>query len=201
MSDEQTERLLRVQDLVSPYCDDNPDEATAGLVRSAKVAHQMFFQEAGGQCVQVATLLKSNIRDRRSIVALLSELYARAVFETAFALYFDRQDAKSDAAVLANIEEAYSPEMAMEVHRNVQARGVVLMSALGAGPFARTAPRASEPYRCANCAELRRELVNTQAELIELRAEYVTPEGEGDSPESVSGAVTVGPGEHLEASR
>lgn len=139
---EASERLLTVGDLVNPWCDDNPNETTAGLVRSAFVAHTMFFSEAGLQSVQVQQLSRSNVRDRPSIVRMLCETYSRAVFETAFALYFDRCDPQTDVHLHNVISTFYSPEIANEVRAVIAARGVVLGSAATEEPAWRINPRA-----------------------------------------------------------
>lgn len=135
-------RATRVSDLVASYADDNT-EAAAGLVRSAKVAWAtLFYQEAGGQTVQVGDLLASGVVARADVVRFLSEAYSRAVFETAFALYFDRADPMLDQVVLALIEEGYSQSIADSVYAHVAERGVVLGSSPTASRSWRLKPRA-----------------------------------------------------------
>lgn len=120
---------IRVTQLVSSYAPSNT-EAAAGLVRSAKVAWTLFFTEIGQQCVQVNHLLASRISDPEDVVRFLSELYSRAVFDTVFAMYFDRHDPGIDRAVLRLVTEGYSQGIACAVYANVEKRGVVL----GSGP-------------------------------------------------------------------
>lgn len=136
------ERPLRVTQLVGGFAEDNT-EAAAGLVRQAKVAWTMFLTDAGGQLVQVNTLLASGVRQRADIVRFLSELYSRAIFETVFAMYFDRADPAVDKAVMALVSEGYSPQMAEDVFRAVAERGVVLCSAPRADHSWRVNPKRS----------------------------------------------------------
>jgi hypothetical protein len=121
------ERPVRVTDLVSSYAPDN-SELAAGLVRSAKVAWTMFYNEAGQQTVQVGTLLASKISSGPDVVRFLSEAYARAIFETAFAMYFDKADPMLDIAVLRLIEEAYGLPIRIKVYATVAERGILLCS-------------------------------------------------------------------------
>ena len=135
-----TDRKVTVRELVSGFCSENPDPVSAGLLRRAFVAHTMFFNEVGGSTVQVAQLMRSSVSDPAAIVALLRETYSRAVFETAFALHFDRADVASDRALLNVIAEAYDLDVALAVHREVAARGVVLMHETD-GELVRTTPQ------------------------------------------------------------
>lgn len=133
-----SDRPVRVTDLVSSYASDGT-EAVAGLVRSAKVAWTMFYSEAGQQTVQVSALLASGVRGETDILRFLSEAYSRAVFETAFALYFDQADCRLDCALLSLIAEGYGQSVADKVYARVADRGVVL----GSGPYAERVWRVS----------------------------------------------------------
>lgn len=115
-----------VSQLVPAYCTPNADPASAGRVRSAFVAHVMFFHEADCCAVQVPYLVQSNIDDQNRIVALLCESYSRAVFESLFALHFDRMDPQADVQLLDTISGAFGDDVARRVHEEVKLRGVVI---------------------------------------------------------------------------
>ncbi len=125
--DTPLERPVRVTDLVSSYAPDS-SELAAGLVRSAKVAWTMFYNEAGQQTVQVGTLLASKVSGGSDVVRFLSEAYSRAIFETAFAMYFDQADPAVDLVVIRMIEEGYGLPIRTKVYANVGERGIVLCS-------------------------------------------------------------------------
>lgn len=120
-----TERTT-VAKLVPAYCSPNKDPASAGRLRSAFVAHTMFFHEAGANAVQLDKLVAAGVDDRDTLVSLLCESYSRAVFESLFSLHFDRMDPQSDVQLLEAISGVYGAEVAAAVHAEVELRGIVL---------------------------------------------------------------------------
>lgn len=112
--------------LIPSYCQPNTDQASAGRVRSAFVAHTMFFHEAQCNAVQLDALVKAGIDDRDTLISLLCESYSRAVFESLFALHFDRMDPRSDEQLLDAIAGVYGRELADAVHAETKLRGIVI---------------------------------------------------------------------------
>ena len=115
-----------VAQLVSPYCAPNRDPASAGRLRSAFVAHTMFFHEAHQQAVQIDRLVASGIDDEDALVTLLCESYSRAVFESLFALHFDRADPQADLQLSESIRQAFGAEIEQRVVSAVRERGVLV---------------------------------------------------------------------------
>ena len=121
-----TNTLPKVQQLIPAYCAPNNDTASAGRLRSAFVAHAMFFHEAGAQAVQLDRLVASGVDDEASMVALLCESYSRAIFETLFSLHFDRLDPRADVQLLDAIEGTFGAQLAEQVRAQVAERGITL---------------------------------------------------------------------------
>ncbi len=120
-----TERVT-VNNLVPAYCRANPDEASAGRLRQAFVAHTLFFHEAGCSAIQLDQLVKAGVDRHETLVALLCESYSRAIFESLFAMHFDRMDPQADVQLLEAIGGVFGAELAADVHREVELRGIVL---------------------------------------------------------------------------
>lgn len=112
--------------LVPAFCSPSTDVVTAGRVRLAFVAHTMFFHEAGQIAVQIDRLAASGLSDEETLVRLLCESYSRAIFESAFSMYFDQADPKADVHLMEAIASVYGEQLAGQVFATVKARGVVL---------------------------------------------------------------------------
>lgn len=79
-----------------------------------------------GGCYQVRHIAAR--RERMSLsdaVKCLCEIYARAVFETAFGMFFSDVDSRADVEVLAQITDAFGPEIARRVAADVAEVGPV----------------------------------------------------------------------------
>ena len=121
---------------------------------SVMVAYRAWAQwtavlDGGGYQVK-HVVAKRDVLSLESAVRVLCEVYARAVFEVALAMRFDRVDSKVDVEVMLQIVDAFGQEVGEEVYARVRAVGPVV-------PYAgRTPMGAIETARALGCVDASR---------------------------------------------
>lgn len=119
------QRPFDVRSLVPSECSANPDAPTAGFLRQAFVAHVQWLNMLPVIVTSWSEMVRAPMGPDTRFTSL-AELYARAIFECAFARHFDGADPCTDVVVLEQIANAYGESYALRVHDSVAACGVVL---------------------------------------------------------------------------
>lgn len=89
-------------------------------------SHWCAKLDGGGYQVRHVAAKKDRLT-REQLLDPLCEIYARAVFECALALHFDRVDSHVDHEVLLQIVEAFGLSTADDVYRAVELVGPVVL--------------------------------------------------------------------------